>query len=452
MANLSAPPNILIVLADDHQRDAIGSLNKGQTITPHLDRLLNRGTHFEETYIMGGLIPAVCSPSRACILTGQDPFKSSNSRLGNLASDFVRINETTITLPEWFRSHNYETHIAGKWHNDVPALLRSFTKGSHIFYGGMCDHEAVPLSNLDSLRQRENPRYENGFSSTLFADSTREFIKSRNKNKPFLAWLSLTSPHDPRTPPSDFLKLYDPDRLPVPENFSPNHPFDNGELHIRDEELLPRPLSQSDIRQEIARYYGMISHHDSEFGKVMDTLEHTGELDNTIVVYLSDHGLALGQHGLLGKQNLYQHSVRVPFIVAGPGVPRNSIRSAPIYSLDLFPLLCGLTHLESPDHLDSLPRPPSGFPDASFKRDSIFSFYKDIQRMVTDGNWKLIVYSVHSRIHYQLFNLEKDPKELVNLANSPNHSKELHRLKQLLNTWQQKTEDPWINRFQDGDF
>lgn len=448
MSDPAIQPNILIVLADDHQKKAIGALNEGRTISPNLDQLIERGTLFEKTHIMGGLIPAVCSPSRACILTGHDPFHSTNSGLGGLESDYVKIKDNLPTLPEWFRTNNYQTHIAGKWHNDIPALLRSFEKGTHVFNGGMCNHDAVPLSTLENLAKDETPRFEKGYSTELFAKSTKDFLQSRDRTKPFFSWLSLTSPHDPRTPPPEFEEWYEPDRIPLPDNFLPNHPFDNGELHIRDEVLLSKPLNPSEVRQEIANYYAMISHHDSEIGKVFETLKECGDLDNTLVVYLSDHGLALGQHGLLGKQNLYEHSVSVPMILAGPGVPKNSVHQGMIYSLDLFPLLCHLAQLKVPDSLDSLPIHQSGFPGASFKRDSIFSFYKDVQRMVSDGRWKLIAYFVNSQLRYQLFDLRNDPHELNNLVDEVEHMDEFQRLNVLLNDWQKKTKDPWINFFQ----
>lgn len=350
-------------------------------------------------------------------------------------------------MPEQFRSQGYETHISGKWHNDLSSLTRSFESGTRIFHGGMCDHDSVPLSSLDDFANSKSPRVESGFSTELFTQATCEFLESRNQDRPFFAWLSLTSPHDPRTPPKEFLDLYNPENLLLPENFSPEHPFDNGELFIRDEMLLPKPLDPDELKQEIAAYYGMITHQDREIGKVLATLERSGELSNTIIVYLSDHGLALGRHGLLGKQNLYEHSIRIPLVISGSGVPINHIHEGCIYSLDLPQILYSLVGLSSSAETGNLSTLTGSFPSPDFKREAIFALYKDVQRSVRAGNWKLIVYAVESDRRIQLFNLENDPHEKKDLASDSAYSDLIRTLSEKLKCMQECEGDPHTGKF-----
>ncbi|MCB1122148.1 MAG: sulfatase-like hydrolase/transferase, partial [Verrucomicrobiae bacterium] len=233
----------------------------------------------------------------------------------------------------------------------------------------------------------------------------------------------------------------------LPENFLPEHSFDNGELYIRDEKLLPKPLEAGTLKREIAAYYGMISHHDEQIGKVLTCLEENGEFSNTIIVYLSDHGLALGKHGLLGKQNLYEHSIRVPLILTGPGVPKNSVHEECIYSMDLPSLLYRLSECPSPDGKDSLPSPQSAFPDSTFSRKTIFALYKDVQRSIRIGDWKLILYVVENEKCLQLFNLKEDPFELQDLAANPVYSNLISQLTKQLRNAQESNGDPCLKKF-----
>ncbi len=123
--------------------------------------------------------------------------------------------------------------------------------------------------------------------------------------------------------------------MTLPESFLPGHPFDNGMLKIRDEKLAPFPRTEKVVRKHLADYYAAITHTDAQIGRILDALEKSGKRDNTLIVFSSDNGLAMGSHGLMGKQNVYDHSVHVPLIVAGPGIPKGETRSALCYIYDL---------------------------------------------------------------------------------------------------------------------
>lgn len=439
-----AAPNILFVIADDHRADAIGAHGNATVRTPVLDALVARGTTFTRATIAGGLMPAVCAPSRACLLTGRGVFRADAAPALDRGPDFeVKLPADAPTLPEWFRAAGYATFFTGKWHNDLPALLRSFEQGENVFHGGMCDHTGVPVRDLEGIRGDAPPRVADGFSSEIFCGSAERFVRGRAPGRPFFAWIALTSPHDPRTPPADYAALYEPDRMPLPGNFQSAHDFDNGELDVRDERLAPRPLSPAVVRQHIADYYGMISHHDACIGRVLRALEETGAAGNTLVVYVSDHGLALGSHGLLGKQNLYEHSVRVPLIVAGPAVPAGRRCDALAHPQDLYATLCALAGLAAPAGLESRSLLPA-LTGHGAGRDALCSIYMDGQRMITDGRWKLIVYRVQGGERVQLFDLEADPDELRSLAADPTQAARVAGLRARLEAWREQNGDRWF--------
>lgn len=438
-------PNILLVIADDHQADAIGALGPTPVHTPTLDRLVHQGTTFTRARIMGSLMPAVCAPSRACLLTGRNLFAADANPTLNRGPDFqVTLPPNATTLPQRFREVGYESFLSGKWHNDLPSLLRSFERGAAIFHGGMCDHKQVPVRDLEGVRRGDAPRVATGFSTELFFGATEDFLRQRDRRRPFFAWVGLTSPHDPRTPPPEFRALYDAKKLPLPENFLPDHPFDNGELGVRDEQLVGRPISPEALREQLAAYYGMISHQDACLGRVLEALRETGEDRNTIVVYLSDHGLALGRHGLVGKQNLYEHSIRVPLILSGPGIPRGVKRATLAYSFDLYATLCELTGLRPAAELDSRSLVPAFKPEARATRDSLCAAYMDCQRMATDGRWKLILYQVGGNERHQLFDLQTDPGELHDVSGDPTQRFIVERLLITLRDWQETIGDRWM--------
>ena len=161
-------------------------------------------------------------------------------------------------------------------------------------------------------------------------------------------YLAFGNPHDPRVAARKYLDLYDPDRIPLPKNFLPVHPFDNGELVVRDEQLLPWPRTAADVRRTLHEYYATVTALDFHIGRLIRALEEPGRLDDTLVIFSADQGIAVGSHGLLGKQNLYDHSMKVPLVLAGPGIPRGR-SDALVYLFDIYPTACDLVGARSRD-------------------------------------------------------------------------------------------------------
>lgn len=445
---MTTRPNILFLIADDHRASAIGAYGDPTVQTPVLDQLCAQGTSFRQNHQMGGLSGAVCIPTRACVHTGAHVFRASAGKDQRQHEGIKTIAPGHTFLAEQFRQQGYRTFATGKWHNDAASFARSFADAENVFFGGMSDHDAVPVQDFDPSGEYPPERSElaDGFSTDIFGDTTIRFLDGqRADDGPFFLYCAFTAPHDPRTPPADWADAYAPEAMPLPANFRSQHPFDNGELRNRDENLAGFPRTAEEIRQHTADYYGMISHMDAKIGQMLAALERNGLAENTIVVYTADHGLAVGQHGLLGKQNLYDHSVRVPLIVRGPGVPQNLAVDALTHTFDIYPTLCELAGLSVPAGLDALALPlhPG---DAS--RETVHSVYKDVQRMARDDEWKLIRYYQSAdgpgSSAIQLFHLPRDPWELDNRADDPAAQGARQRLEAELARWMEAVEDPLL--------
>ena len=259
-----------------------------------------------------------------------------------------------------------------------------------------------------------------GTPGKLAADGAVDFLRNWKKDpavsqgKPFFLHMAGPAPHDPRIAPPEYMARYDVNKMPLPANYKPFHPFDNGELFIRDEKLAPWPRTGEEIRRHLRDYYSDITYMDEQFGRVFSALKEIGEYDNTILILTSDQGIAIGSHGLMGKQNLYEHSMNSGLTIAGPGIPQNRKVSAFAYLFDIFPTICDLVGAPVPDSLEGKSLAPIVRGQAKSVRDTVFLGYKDLQRGVRRGDWKLLRYPKINKT--QLFNLRRDPYELQDLS------------------------------------
>ena len=422
-------PNILFLFADDQRADTIAAWGNPHIKTPTLDKLVDAGCSFRRNYIFGGNSGAVCMPSRAMLMSGKTWFHVDTKTL-----------KGAKLMPELLGENGYVTFGTGKWHNGEESWLRAFQRGKTVMFGGMSDHSKVPVRDLGPDGKLTPVRTGEKFSSELFADSVIDFLQHHDGKKPFFAYVAFTAPHDPRMPPPQQLEFYYRHKPPLPPNFLPQFPFDNGHMtKCRDENLAAWPRTEAVIRDQLAEYYGMITHLDGQIGRILDALKQTGMAGNTIIIYSADNGLALGSHGLLGKQNVFEHSMRVPLIFAGPGIPSGKSTQAFTYLLDVFPTVCDVTGIAPPDGLEGQSLRPLWEGTQAKLRDSVFLPYIQIQRAVRDERWKLIAYT---KIGYlQLFDLQADPYEQTNLIDSPRYAGQTKRLLALMKEWQAKSDD-----------
>lgn len=429
-------PNILFLFADDQRAGTIHTLGNNEIMTPNIDKLAESGICFTNTYIMGGSSAAVCSPSRAMLMTGRHLYGIEKKGWES------PILENTISMPETFKNAGYETFGTGKQHNGKEVFARGFTAGEEIMFGGMSDHWNVPVYHFDSTGKydKRSPyikepgknnkveyRYncdhihQGKHSSDLFAEATIDFIEQHDSSKPFFAYVAFTAPHDPRSMPDEYLHMYDTSNIAIPSNFLPEHPWDFGEFKIRDEVLVGFPRTKTDVKVHLRDYYAMISHMDHQIGKIIEALKKSGDFDNTIIVFTADNGLALGQHGMFGKQNLYEHSIHVPFVITGTGIPENIKNEGLCYLYDVFPTLCDIVDIEIPETVQGESFSSCITEGKQAHRNEMFYAYKDFMRSYRKDGYKLIEYYVDGDRHSQFFNLEEDPYETTSLLDQPVH-------------------------------
>ena len=440
-------PNILFILTDDQRFDTIRALNCPDIDTPNFDRLVRSGLAFTQASIMGGTCGAVCMPSRNMIMTGRTLFEI-NTRSHRIPTEH-------LTFPEALRQNGYTTYHVGKWHQDLKSHARCFSWGKKLFF---CVIEPHPLDcdfhwhlHLFDYNQEghyvhgeykcEDPPIEpfsppytrhkpNGrHSTTVFTDAAIDIIRNHPDDTPYLLYVAHVAPHDPRQYHSKFFGKYNADDIPLPENFMRQHPFDNGDMYIRDELLAGHPRLPWEIRQHIKDYYAIISQLDEEFGRLLDVLEETGRVNDTIIILAGDNGLAVGQHGLMGKQNMYEHSLRVPLIMSGPRIPSNELTHTQCYLADLCPTICELTETPIPGSVTAKSLLPAIENPSVEIRNEMYYGYKHVQRALKNDRFKLIEYHVNGERHTQLFDLAKDPKETQDLSAAPAHSETLHSLR-----------------------
>lgn len=404
-----ARPNILLILADDQRWDTIRALGNPEIHTPNLDGLVKRGFHFKNAYCQGSMVPAVCLPSRTMLITGRSLWRIP----ANPAA--ITPRPTVPVLPALLNDVGYVTFHTGKPDNTARFANAAFQ------------------TNLESGK---NPG-----SASEHAQNVVNFLTTHDGAKPFFVYLAPPVPHDPRVAPAEFTQLYDPAKLTLSKNFLPKHPFDNGDLAIRDELLAPIPRTPEAMRQHLADYYATITHFDHEVGRILETLKTRGWGENTVVIYSSDQGLAVGgRHGLMGKQNLYEH-VKPPLILAGPGIP-NGQSPALVYLFDLFPTICELADAKTPAVAEGKSLLPIARGETPRVREHLLGAYKHVQRMIRDERWKLLAYHAGGERRTQLFDLQNDPDELHDLAAEPAHAKQRRRLEIMLKQARQEFGDP----------
>ena len=420
---------MLFLFADDQRADALGISGNPHIQTPHIDQLAKEGSYFTNAYVMGGHHGAICAPSRAMLLSGKSLFHVYDRLSG------------VETMPMRFADHGYVTFGTGKWHNEKETFEASFQKGSRVYLGGMADHFNIPVRELSDERILSEP-VKQGFSTDLFADAAIGFLEeysSSGEDKPFFCYVSFTVPHDPYSPKPEYIGKYNEDSIPLPANYLPYHPFAFDHLTVSDENLTSWPRKPEIIRSILADYYSLIGHLDERIGDIVAVLKEKGLYENTIIVYAADNGLAAGSHGLLGKQNLYEHSTKVPLILKGPGIPENAQFDALVYLYDVYPTLAELAGVPSPEEIDG--KSLLNILNGTVKeiRSFLFTAYRHTVRAVRDKEWKLIRYP--ERAYTQLFNLSQDPDETNNLAEEAQYTGKIEELMGLMQEWQKETGD-----------
>ncbi|MCC9657735.1 sulfatase-like hydrolase/transferase [Rhodopirellula halodulae] len=415
-------PNIIFIFADDLCFDSIAELGNEEVETPNLDRLAREGTSFSHAYNMGSWSGAVCLASRTMLNSGRFVWQAKE-----IYQQSEREREEGRWWGEMLKAAGYRTYMTGKWHcranaqksfdvvRDVrPGMPKDFPEG----YNRPIEGQPDPWSPSDP---KWGGFWEGGthWSEVVANHADDFFADAAEHDEPTFMYLAFNATHDPRQAPQEFLDKYPAEQILVPQNYQPLHPYAE-EIgcgrSLRDERLAPFPRTEFAVRVHRREYYALLTHMDAMIGRILDAVDQSGEADNTWIFFTADHGLAVGQHGLLGKQNPYDHSVRVPFLVKGPGVQAGGRVKEPVYLQDVMPTTLELAQIEKPAHIDFHSVLPlmngarSAYP-------TIYGAYLDLQRSIRTEQYKLIVFPKAKTV--QLFDMLNDPLEQHDLAANP---------------------------------
>ena len=427
-------PNIILILSDDQRYNTIHALGGREVITPHLDSLVKAGTTFTHAYNMGAWHGAVCVASRTMMLTGLSVWDAQRSE--NKLSDIVA---TSGLWAQHLRAAGYETYMTGKWHvkTDVNAVF------DHVAHErpGMANQTPQgynrPLSVNDTTWTPWNKQFEGFWKggkhwSEVLADDATDFLQQASaKSEPFFMYLAFNAPHDPRQAPKKFVDLYPVDKIALPESYEDLYPFKEemgAGIDLRDEQLAPFPRTPYAIRKHIQEYYASISHMDEQVGRILKALAASGKLSSTYIFFASDHGLSVGHHGLMGKQSMFDHSMRVPLVVVGPGIPKGEKRDQAVYLQDIMATTYALAGINKPEQVyfnNLMPairnkNTASAYPD-------IYGGYMGSQRMVRTEQYKIVVYPDAEKL--LLFDLKKDPEEMRDVSADEGYAKIIEDMK-----------------------
>ena len=434
-------PNVLFMISDD-LNTSIGCYGHPLVKTPNIDRIAARGVRFERSYCQFPL----CGPSRNSMLTGLHP---NSTGIHKNSIIFRQTIPTQKSLSHAFRLDGYFAARIGKlYHYNVP---KSVGTNGHDDPGSWelelnpagCDR-LIEEPDIFSLRENSfggtlswyaSPRDDTQHTDGMLAENARWVLErcAKRKDRPFFLAVGFYRPHTPYVAPKKYFSPYKLDQMPLVQGVDKDVkdiPAPGLGSHKKEHELLTDPLR----RQAIQAYYASTTFMDAQVGIVLDALDEFGLDDNTIIVFTSDHGYHLGEHGLWQKQSLFEESARVPLIVAAPGIDGGKVSSAPVGLIDVYPTLTELCGVEAPANLQGQSLVPIMKDPASLGRGYAIS-----QVMRTVKKKQFFGYSIRTpRWRYtewdggkqgaELYDHEDDPRELTNLATGDLHSSTMKEL------------------------
>lgn len=411
-------PNILFIFSDDQAYHTIQQTGNDEIKTPHLDQLFTRGTTFTHAYNQGGWNGAVCIASRTMLNTGRFLWHAHAEEKA-LRTEWVPQQRMWA---QQLSAAGYQTFFSGKWH--VKADVNKVFEVARNVRGGMPNQTEAGYDRPKSRDDNAWKPWDKSFGgfwkggkhwSEVLADDAIEYMAmAKTDDRPFFMYLAFNAPHDPRQSPKEFVDMYPADDIKVPASFLPEYTYDLGIHSLRDELLAPYPRTDYSVQVNRQEYYAIITHMDQQIGRILKALRETGEEDTTWIFFTADHGLSCGHHGLLGKQNMFDHSVRTPFAVVGPGVEPGRKIGQRIYLQSVMPTSLELAGIEKPESVEFsslLPMLRDGNERVSGEA---YGAYMDAQRMMTVGDEKLVLYP---KIGVSLlYDLKTDPEELRDLS------------------------------------
>ncbi len=467
-------PNILWICTDQQRYDTIGGLNNPHIRTPNLDRLMAEGTTFTHAFSQS----PVCTPSRGAFLTGRYPRTIRGRQNGQAVFPGDEVLVTRMLADQ-----GWDCGLAGKLHLAVC--------DGHVEPRGDDGYRVFHWSHHPSPSWKENeyiqwlaaqgktweelyqfppaaysgPGIPAQYHQTKWcADMAIDFMTER-RDGPWLMSVNPFDPHHPFDPPQEYLDRYDPEQVPLPK-YRPGELDDKPEFQRVDHQgsyggkgMSCAEATEADLRGVVAAYYAMVEQVDTHVGRMLDVLEETGQRENTIVIFMSDHGEMLGDHGILLKgPYFYDCAIRVPLIISWPGHFQEGVVSKAMVELvDAVPTLLEACEMPAPSRVqgESLLPILEGQADPHQHRESVYCEYYNAMpghdhsafgTMYRDRAHKICVYHGKARGQGELYDLEADPDEFNNLWYDQEHAELRHEL--ILKCFDRSvfTMDPWPER------
>ncbi|KAF0095099.1 MAG: sulfatase [Puniceicoccaceae bacterium 5H] len=445
-------PNVIFIMSDDHAVNAISAYGSDLVETPQIDRLASQGMRFTNAFCTN----SICGPARAVILTGK--YSHLN---GYMVNETTRFDGSQTTFPQLFQQAGYETAIIGKWH------LGSEPTGF--------DHWDI----LDGQGQYFNPPFitdgqmhvEKGYVTDIIADKTVDWLRHHDPDQPFMLISQHKAPHSNFQPPPRYAHAFDDVTFAEPDNLFDDY-SDRSEAardnnmridphltlqYMSDDPLMkvPEDLTGQDRTRWMYQYYlrhylGCVLAVDDAVGRIMDTLDELGLADNTIVVYTSDQGFFLGEHGWYDKRFMYEESLQIPLIFRYPeGIQSGQVEDRFALNLDFAQTLLDFAGIPAPDDMQGRSLKPilEGDPIALWRRSMYYHYYEYpgwhfVKRHygVRSERFKLIHY-YHDIDAWELYDLQEDPHEMHNVYDDPAYAGVRETMHQELTRLQQQYGD-----------
>lgn len=418
-------PNFLLIMSDQHVPFASGAYGSDVALTPNIDALAARGTTFETAYCNS----PICVPSRAALATGMyvhdtgnadnaSPYTGAEADSWGHRASSAGIPITTIGKLH-YRSVEDDT---GFPEQRLPLHVR---EGRGDLFHALRENQPPAIQLRDAVTAARPGESEySRFDQDVAAEACRWLREKVEGDEQWLGKVSFVTPHYPFTVPQEYLDLYPLDSLTLPRHNDPSEWDDHPAVNIyRSLCGLDSPLDHDETLRAVQAYYGLVSFMDAQVGNVLDELERTGLAENTVVVYVSDHGELLGNDGLWFKGTMNEDSVRIPTIIAGPGVPQGARNDTHVSLVDIYPTVIDVLGIAAED--GDVDRPGESLFElarsADHRERTIFSEYHSANShtgsfMIRHGRWKYIDYRGFPE---RLFDIEADPHETTDLAQNP---------------------------------
>ena len=428
--------NVVLICSDQHNKEITGCYGNKNAYTPNLDALADKGVVFDNAYTAC----PICMPARAALATGQYSFR------GRWWDNAHPYNGELDSFGKLLGENNIEVTTIGKLHFKDDSAVTGFADQiipMHAAKGGIGEPSQC-LRNNTILKPQQRKGIENaGPGETdysrydrMVAERAREFVLNRSNsvnNDPWLLYVGFVDPHPPFKAPQNWFDFYKDKNLPMPRQYScaerPMHPVLES---IRRFNELQDEFDEATIQKMIRTYYAKVSFLDEQIGEVMKALRESGRDRDTMVIYLSDHGENLGNHGLWYKQTMYEESAGIPLIISGPGIPEGQRRKTVTNIVDIFPTVLSAFGVDVPKcDGGSLIKIAEGEEDPnrySFSEFHACGATEDIY-MIRKGQYKYVYYH---HMPVQLFDLSEDPHELTDISRTPQGREKVLELNNIL--------------------